>query len=88
MTDICFVVFFVVLQIEKYVTTSKLKYYFAVDTTYVGKKLGLLLFPYAHSVRLFYICCYSFVKKDFCTLSKGSVQECSATLVVSEQAVS
>ena len=44
------------LQIEKYVATSKLKYYFAVDTTYVGKKLGLLLFPYAHSVRSCYYC--------------------------------
>ena len=40
-----------VFQIEKYVSTSNLKYYFAVDTAYVGKKLGLLLFPYAHSVR-------------------------------------
>ncbi len=37
-------------QIEKYVPTSKLKYYFAVDTAYVGKKIGLLLFPYAHAV--------------------------------------
>ncbi|KAK3093589.1 hypothetical protein FSP39_017809 [Pinctada imbricata] len=36
-------------NIEKYVSTSKLKYYFAVDTTYVGKKLGLLLFPFTHS---------------------------------------
>lgn len=39
-----------VFQIEKYVPTSKLKYYFAVDTAYVGKKIGLLLFPYAHAV--------------------------------------
>lgn len=36
-------------NIEKYVSSSKLKYYFAVDTAYVGKKLGLLLFPFAHS---------------------------------------
>ncbi|KAJ8307987.1 hypothetical protein KUTeg_012861 [Tegillarca granosa] len=36
-------------NIEKYVSSSKLKYYFAVDTSYVGKKLGLLLFPYTHS---------------------------------------
>ncbi|KAL8613751.1 hypothetical protein ACOMHN_029608 [Nucella lapillus] len=36
-------------NLEKYVSTSKLKYYFAVDNTYVGKKLGLLFFPYAHS---------------------------------------
>ncbi|XP_064149656.1 protein YIF1B isoform X3 [Loxodonta africana] len=27
---------------------TKLKYYFAVDTVYVGKKLGLLVFPYLH----------------------------------------
>ncbi|XP_076464588.1 protein YIF1B-A-like [Babylonia areolata] len=36
-------------NLEKYVAPSKLKFYFAVDTTYVGKKLGLILFPYAHS---------------------------------------
>jgi len=36
-------------NIEKYVSTSRLKYYFAVDTTYVGKKLGLLLFPFART---------------------------------------
>jgi len=35
-------------NLENYVSTSKLKYYFAVDTSYVGRKLGLLLFPYAH----------------------------------------
>ncbi|KAK3599152.1 hypothetical protein CHS0354_040986 [Potamilus streckersoni] len=36
-------------NLEKYVSTSKLKYYFAVDTSYVGKKLMLLLFPFSHS---------------------------------------
>lgn len=36
-------------NVEKYLAPSKLKYYFAVDTTYVGKKLGLLAFPYTHS---------------------------------------
>lgn len=35
-------------NLEKYVSTSKLKYYFAVDTAYVGKKLGMLMFPYTH----------------------------------------
>lgn len=35
-------------KIDGYVSSSKLKYYFAVDTSYVGKKLGLLLFPFAH----------------------------------------
>ncbi|KAL4238056.1 Protein yif1b [Mactra antiquata] len=36
-------------NLEKYVSTSKLKYYFAVDTSYVGKKLLMLFFPYTHS---------------------------------------
>jgi len=38
------------LQLEKYVSASKVKYYFAVDTSYVGRKLGLLVFPFTHSV--------------------------------------
>eukprot|EP00095_Tigriopus_kingsejongensis_P005865 maker-scaffold38_size502422-snap-gene-1.18 protein:Tk05865 transcript:maker-scaffold38_size502422-snap-gene-1.18-mRNA-1 annotation:"protein yif1b-b-like" len=36
-------------NLDKYVSLGQLKYYFAVDTTYVGKKLGLLLFPFTHS---------------------------------------
>ncbi|XP_067941553.1 protein YIF1B-like [Watersipora subatra] len=36
-------------NLDKYVSTSRIKYYFAVDTTYVGKKLALLLFPFSHS---------------------------------------
>jgi len=36
------------LEKYKYVATNKLKYYFAVDTVYVGKKLGLIVFPFAH----------------------------------------
>lgn len=36
-------------KLEKYVSVSKLKYYFAVDTTYVCKKLALLLFPFSHT---------------------------------------
>jgi len=36
-------------KVEKYMSASKLKYYFAVDTSYVGKKLGLLVFPFTHS---------------------------------------
>ncbi|KAJ8342287.1 hypothetical protein SKAU_G00322150 [Synaphobranchus kaupii] len=35
-------------EISRFVSVSKLKYFFAVDTTYVLKKLLLLLFPYAH----------------------------------------
>lgn len=38
------------LQIDRFIPVSKLKYYFAVDTVYVGKKLGLLVFPYLHQV--------------------------------------
>uniref|UniRef100_A0A1I8ILJ6 Protein YIF1 n=2 Tax=Macrostomum lignano TaxID=282301 RepID=A0A1I8ILJ6_9PLAT len=35
-------------NLNKYVTNSRIKYYFAVDNAYVGKKLMLLLFPYAN----------------------------------------
>ncbi|UYV80934.1 YIF1B [Cordylochernes scorpioides] len=35
-------------KIEKYVSFSKLKYYFAVDSRYVAKKLGLIFFPFLH----------------------------------------
>uniref|UniRef100_A0A4W3K115 Protein YIF1 n=1 Tax=Callorhinchus milii TaxID=7868 RepID=A0A4W3K115_CALMI len=35
-------------NIDRIIPVSRLKYYFAVDTVYVGKKLGLLLFPYMH----------------------------------------
>lgn len=39
-------------QLDRFIPISKLKYYFAVDTVYVGKKLGLLVFPYMHEVGL------------------------------------
>lgn len=35
-------------KLEKYVSVSKMKHYFAVDTGYVTKKLGLLFFPFTH----------------------------------------
>lgn len=35
-------------NLDRFIPISKLKYYFAVDTIYVGKKLGLLVFPYMH----------------------------------------
>jgi len=35
--------------VEKYIPVGQLKYYFAVDNTYVTKKLGLLMFPFVHS---------------------------------------
>lgn len=38
-------------EIEKYVPVSRLKYYFAVDTSYVLRKLKLLFFPFTHRVR-------------------------------------
>lgn len=37
-------------EIEKYVPVSKLKYYFAVNTSYVLRKLRLLFFPFTHTV--------------------------------------
>lgn len=36
-------------EFEKYVPVTRLKYYFAVDTSYVMRKLKLLFFPFAHS---------------------------------------
>nr|XP_015196551.1 PREDICTED: protein YIF1B isoform X2 [Lepisosteus oculatus] len=35
-------------NLDRFIPISKLKYYFAVDTVYVGRKLGLLVFPYMH----------------------------------------
>lgn len=35
-------------NLDRFIPVSKLKYYFAVDTVYVGKKLSLLVFPYVH----------------------------------------
>uniref|UniRef100_A0A8R1HV70 Protein YIF1 n=1 Tax=Caenorhabditis japonica TaxID=281687 RepID=A0A8R1HV70_CAEJA len=35
-------------KIAKYLGTFNLKYYFAVDNAYVGKKLGILFFPFFH----------------------------------------
>ena len=37
---------------DKYISSSALKYYFAVDTSYVGRKLLLLLWPFTHKVIL------------------------------------
>ena len=37
-------------ELNKYVSTSRIKYYFSVDTAYVAKKLALLLFPFTHRV--------------------------------------
>ncbi|VDD87082.1 unnamed protein product [Enterobius vermicularis] len=35
-------------KLARYLSAFQLKYYFAVDNSYVGKKLGILLFPFAH----------------------------------------
>uniref|UniRef100_A0A8V5GVP4 Protein YIF1 n=1 Tax=Melopsittacus undulatus TaxID=13146 RepID=A0A8V5GVP4_MELUD len=35
-------------NLDRFIPVGRLKYYFAVDTVYVGKKLGLLLFPFLH----------------------------------------
>uniref|UniRef100_A0A8D2Q324 Protein YIF1 n=2 Tax=Varanus komodoensis TaxID=61221 RepID=A0A8D2Q324_VARKO len=35
-------------NIDRFIPVTKLKYYFAVDTVYVSRKLGLLLFPFLH----------------------------------------
>lgn len=36
-------------ELQKYDIVSRLKYYFAVDTSYVRRKLALLFFPFTHS---------------------------------------
>lgn len=36
-------------KFEKYMSVSKLKYYFAVDTQYVMRKIKLIFFPFTHS---------------------------------------
>lgn len=35
-------------RLTQYISSFNLKYYFAVDTSYVTRKLGLLIFPFAH----------------------------------------
>ncbi|KAM9591513.1 protein YIF1B-like [Morphnus guianensis] len=34
--------------LDRFIPVGRLKYYFAVDTVYVGRKLGLLIFPFMH----------------------------------------
>ncbi|XP_064295804.1 protein YIF1B-B-like [Phalacrocorax carbo] len=36
------------LLLDRFIPVGRLKYYFAVDTAYVGRKLGILIFPFAH----------------------------------------
>lgn len=45
-----FFLFLTKFQISRFVSINKLKYFFAVDTKYVIKKLILLMFPYTHQV--------------------------------------
>lgn len=37
-------------ELDKYVPVSRLRYYFAVDTRYVARKLLLIMFPFTHKV--------------------------------------
>lgn len=39
-------------KLDKYMSVSKLKYYFAVDTQYVMRKIKLIFFPFTHSVSI------------------------------------
>lgn len=41
---------YVTQNVDKWFSISKLKYYFAVDTTYVAKKLLIILFPFINQV--------------------------------------
>ncbi|CAL8086161.1 unnamed protein product [Calicophoron daubneyi] len=36
-------------SVDKYLSSSRVKYYFAVTNSYVAKKLGLVIFPFAHT---------------------------------------
>ena len=40
-------------NLDKYISIGQLKYYFAVDTNYVGRKLGMLL-KKAYKAEIFY----------------------------------
>ena len=37
-------------KVNSFLSLTTLKYYFAVDTVYVLKKLGIVLFPFKHRV--------------------------------------
>ena len=39
-------------QVQQYVSVGILRYYFSVDTSYVLRKLGVLLWPFGHKVML------------------------------------
>jgi hypothetical protein len=39
-------------KVDKWFSVSKLKYYFAVDTSYVAKKLFLLILPFFNRVSI------------------------------------
>lgn len=50
---------YVTQNVDRWFSVSKLKYYFAVDTTYVAKKLLIILFPFINRVRIFLNSIYS-----------------------------
>ena len=37
-------------KVNSFLSLTTLKYYFAVDTVYVLKKLGIVVFPFSHRV--------------------------------------
>nr|CAX74700.1 Protein YIF1A (YIP1-interacting factor homolog A) [Schistosoma japonicum] len=40
---------FVQKNVDQYINRLRLKYYFSVNNSYVAKKIGLILFPFAHT---------------------------------------
>lgn len=49
-------------NLEKYMSVSKVKYYFAVDTQYVMKKMRIIFFPFTHTVSSSSLKCYIITK--------------------------
>ena len=60
-------------NLDKYISIGQLKYYFAVDTSYVAKKLGILLFPVSLSERHFEKFQFVALKKAFYHNTKNSL---------------
>ena len=56
--------YFLIQQIDRFMSVSKLKYYFAVDTTYVAKKLAIVLCPFTHTVSMPCAVCENLPHKD------------------------
>ena len=65
-------------NLEKYVSIGQLKYYFAVDTSYVAKKLGVLLFPFT---RTDWAVKYNQVKQPLFFSQKFHTRKCFCYLI-------